>query len=191
MQGSTSGTNIGDFDILGEPHNLNNIETAQTRSDYNFLFAGAYTIESCDETGLGLGDLTNCVFPADRVAAPGNVSGSLNDSPDLDSGTGEINLAGPTSGGDHCYVVDVVTTGSYRIVANHNSGGGLLAAGLYTGTPPSGLMTAAGQSPSPIGVGGSGTSGFVTLNEGTTYHLCADTATLGSSINFTLTLEAQ
>ncbi|MEM7436194.1 MAG: DUF4215 domain-containing protein [Myxococcota bacterium] len=191
LEGDTNGTNIGDFDISGQPHNLNNIETAQTRSDYNFLPAGTYTIEACDETGLGLGNLVTCVRPADRVSAPGSVSGGISDSPDLDSGTGEIDLAGPISGGDHCYVVDVLETGSYRIVANHNSGGGLLAAGLYSGTPPSGLMTAAGQSPSPIAVGDMGTSGFVTLNAGTVYHLCADTATLGSGINFTLTLEAQ
>lgn len=190
LQGRTSGTNIGDFDINGQPHNLNNIETAQTRSDYNFVSAGIYSVEACDETGLGLGNLTTCIIPADRVSAPGSVSGSVNDSPDLDSGTGEIDLAGPISGGDHCYVVDVVTTGNYRIIANHNSGGGLLAAGLYSGTPPNGLLTAAGQSPSPIPVGGSGTSGTVQLQAGTTYHLCADTATLGSSIGFTLILEA-
>lgn len=191
LQGDTNGTSLNDYDIIGQPHNLNDIETAQVRSDYNFLPAGNYTVEACDNTGLGISTSPVCVLPADRVSAPGSVSGSLNDSPDLDSGTGEIDLAGPISGGDHCYVVDVVTTGNYRISASHNSGGGLLAAGLYSGTPPNGLMTAAGQSPSPIGVGGTGTSGFVNLDAGTAYHLCADTATLGSSINFTLALEAQ
>ena len=81
--------------------------------------------------------------------------------------------------------------GNYRIKAAHNSGGGLLAAGLYTGTPPNGLTVAAGQSPSPIPVGAFGTSNYVPLSKGTTYHLCADTATLGSNVNFTLTLEEQ
>ncbi len=191
LQGDTNGTSLNDYDIIGQAHNLNDIETAQVRTDYNFLPAGNYTVEACDNTGAGISTSVVCVFPADRVSAPGVVSGSLGDSPDLDGGTGEIDLAGPISGGDQCYVVDVVTTGNYRIVANHNSGGGLLAAGLYSGTPPSGLLTAAGQSPSPIPVGGQGTSSYVTLTAGTTYHLCADTATLGSGINYTLTLEAQ
>jgi hypothetical protein len=88
-------------------------------------------------------------------------------------------------------MVDVVRTGSYRINAAHNSGGGLLAAGLYSETPPSGLMTAAGQSPSPIPVGAFQTSSYVTLTEGIVYHLCADTATLGSGVNYTLALEAE
>ena len=191
LQGTTNGTSLNDYDIIGQAHNLNDIETAQTRTDYNFLPAGNYTVEACDNTGAGISTSQVCVLPADRVSAPGVVSGTVSDSPDLDGGTGEIDLAGPISGGDQCYVVDVVTTGNYRIVANHNSGGGLLAAGLYSGTPPSGLMTAAGQSPSPIAVGGQGTSSYVTLTAGTAYHLCADTATLGSSVNFTLTLEAQ
>jgi hypothetical protein len=52
-------------------------------------------------------------------------------------------------------------------------------------------MTAAGQSPSPIPVGAFQTSSYVTLTEGTVYHLCADTATLGSNVNYTLALEAQ
>ncbi|MGB5548016.1 MAG: DUF4215 domain-containing protein [Polyangiales bacterium] len=191
LQGTTNGTSLNDYDIQGEPHNLNDIETAQTRTDYNFLDPGVYTVEACDNTGLGISDSPYCVFPADRISAPGSVSGSLNDSPDLDSGTGEIDLAGPISGGDHCYTVDVVRTGNYRIKAAHNSGGGLLAAGLYTGTPPNGLTVAAGQSPSPIPVGAFGTSNYVPLSKGTTYHLCADTATLGSNVNFTLTLEEQ
>ena len=52
-------------------------------------------------------------------------------------------------------------------------------------------MTAAGKSPSPIPVGAFQTSGYVTVIEGASYHLCADTASLGSNVNFTLTLEAQ
>ncbi|MGB5810169.1 MAG: DUF4215 domain-containing protein [Polyangiales bacterium] len=191
LQGDTNGTSLNDYDISGQPHNLNDIETAQIRTDYNYLNAGVYTVEACDNTGLGISTSHYCVFKADRISAPGSVTGSLNDSPDLDGGTGEIDLAGPISGGDHCYIVDVVRTGSYRINAAHNSGGGLLAAGLYSGTPPNGLMTAAGQSPSPVPVGAFGTSGYVPLTKGATYHLCADTATLGSSVNFTLALEAQ
>lgn len=191
LQGTTNGTSLNDYDIIGQPHYLNDIETAQTRSDYNFLGAGTYTVEACDNTGLGISTSQYCVLPVDRVSAPGSVNGSLSDSPDLDDGTGEINLAGPISGGDHCYVVDVVTTGNYRIVANHNSGGGLLAAGLYTGTPPSGLIAAAGQQPAPIALGESANSAYVSLTQGAPYHLCADTATLGSGVNFTLTLQAQ
>ncbi len=191
LRGTTNGTSLNDYDISGQPHNLNDIETAQTRSDYNYLNPGVYTVEACDNTGLGISTSQYCVLPADRISAPGSVSGSLNDSPDLDSGTGEIDLAGPISGGDQCYLVDVVRTGSYRINASNQSGGGLLAAGLYTSTPPGGFITSAGQSPSPIPVGAFGTSAYVTLTEGSSYHLCADTATLGSNINFTLALEAQ
>lgn len=94
LQGTTNGTSLNDYDIARAPHNLNDIETAQTRSDYNYLSPGVYTVEACDNTGLGISDSPYCVLPADRIAAPGSLNGSLNDSPDLDSGTGETVIAG-------------------------------------------------------------------------------------------------
>jgi cysteine-rich repeat protein len=194
VTGTAGGTTLGDVQINGTALDLDNITTGLTRrSDYDFLSAGNYTLEVCDDTGAGIGDITGCIAPqpfiSQRGIQSGNLSDEKTDNTDASSSRGNIDLAGPVSGGDECYVFEVAAAGDYQVVVSNDSGGAIMDAGIYTGDPADANLVA-GSSTGIVPVFSSAAGGVVSLSPGT-YHICADVASLGSFGNYTLTLQAQ
>ncbi|HYC53483.1 MAG TPA: hypothetical protein VEL28_00890 [Candidatus Binatia bacterium] len=140
---------------------------------------GSYVARVCDVTGAGQGNYTVCVRSSRKVELGACYAGNVTD------GDGNaVHLAGPVSGGDEAVLFQPPHTATVKLTLHHKGGGGLLAAGVYTGTPGSLLQgSAVGQSPAPIPTGGTGQSGLFEVGVGQIYRVYTDIASLGTAGN--------
>jgi hypothetical protein len=157
----------------------NNVSIGQSgsTSPATLSAGGTYTARFCDVTGAGTGNYTICVREARKVELGTCYAGNV-----ADGDGNAINLAGPISGGDEAVLLQPPTTATARLTLTHKGGGGLLAAGVYTGEPGSLLAgSAVGASPSPIASGQSGQSGLFEINGAQVYRVYTDIASLGTA----------
>lgn len=157
----------------------NNVSIGQSgsTSPANLTAGGTYTARFCDVTGAGTGNYTICVREARKVELGTCYAGNV-----ADGDGNAIDLAGPISGGDEAVLLQPPTTTTARLTLTHKGGGGLLAAGVYTGEPGSLLAgSAVGASPSPIASGQSGQSGLFEINGAQVYRVYTDIASLGTA----------